>query len=763
MTNRVCSRFLVGKWPVLVRPHSAFRETLRRAAALCCALLIAGSCASSAYERAYARPGTGPGNGADALPPTDFGVSTAMPPAALPQGGETRTAVARSVLEQPPELVAPEIYPATGARVGGAGRTGAVGGKAAVAGVDNGVTLNFAGTDVREVASLILGETLGLNFTVDPRVQAKITARTVKPIPRAAVLETLESILASNGIALTTTAGVYQLVPMETVAKRVPAPRVGPASQGYGLHVVPLHYASAKQMAALLQPYVPGERSLQILEDRNVLLFNGTGTEAAQVQDLVDVFDVDWLRGQTFALLPVTYANAESITSELEQVFGSAGASGVISFTPIRRLNAVLAISASSAYINEAKTWVARLDRDSIGAGRRTFVYQVQNARARDLAKTLQSLYSDAQDTGEDAVSPDLTPSTITSPAPASPGAAGSEGLTSAIPGAPRSGRRGTTTFTTKAGIKVVADESKNALLIAASREQFQEIESILRQLDVVPTQVLIEATIAEVTLTDNLRYGLQWFFHNDQASATLSTGNATITSTFPGFSYVLNATNADAILDALSKITKVKVVSSPTLLVLDNEQASLQVGDEVPVATRSSVAVNDSSAPIVNQIEFRNTGVILQVTPRVSSSGLVLLDITQEVSDVVETTTSKLNSPTVRQRKLASAIVVDSGKTVALGGLIRDGTTDSKAGVPLLSEIPILGNAFRATQNNRERTELLVLITPRISRDANDSAALTGELRDRLRSLKPLEQRLAPKVPDETGVIGRLRRGSVY
>lgn len=730
---------------------------------MCWALLLVGSCTTSAYERAYSsRAGGSPGNGTDALPPTEFGANTRMPPTALPREADTRNAVARSVLEQPPELIAPEIYPATAARIGAVGRTAAVGGKAANGAADTGVTLNFAGTDVREVASLILGETLGLNFTVDPRVQAKITARTVKPIARAAILETLESILAAHGVALVSAGGVYQLVPMETVAKRVPAPRLGSAAQGYGLHIIPLRYAAAREMAALLKPYVPGERSLQILEDRNVLLFNGTGAEAAQVQDLVDVFDVDWLRGQTFALLPVTYANAESITSELDQVFGSAGANGVITFTPIKRLNAVLAISTSSAYINEAKTWVGRLDRDSIGAGRRTFVYQVQNARARDLAKTLQSLYSDAGETGESAVSPDLTPSTITTPgAPAS--VTEGEGLTSAIPGAPRAGQRGVTTFTTKAGIKVVADESKNALLISASREQFQEIESVLRQLDVVPTQVLIEATIAEVTLTDNLRYGLQWFLHSGQAQATLSTGAATIASTFPGFSYVLNATNADAILDALSKITKVRVVSSPTLLVLDNEQATLQVGDEVPVATRSSVAVNDSSAPIVNQIEFRNTGVILQVTPRVSSSGLVMLDITQEVSDVVETTTSKLNSPTVRQRKLASAIVVDSGKTVALGGLIRDGTTNSKAGVPLLSEIPILGNAFRATENNRDRTELLVLITPRISRDANDSQALTDELRTRMQSLKPLEKRLAPNTPTETGVIGRLRRGSVY
>ncbi|QEX16445.1 hypothetical protein FRZ44_17380 [Hypericibacter terrae] len=293
-------------------------------------------------------------------------------------------------------------------------------------------------------------------------------------------------------------------------------------------------------------------------------------------------------------------------------------------------------------------------------------------------------------------------------------------------------------------GIRITADPTNNALLISATPSDYRKILSAIKQLDVVPLQVLIEATIAEVTLNDKLKYGLQWFFDSGSSSFTFSSlATGAVSAMFPGFSYVFTGGDNRVILNALSDITNVKVISSPQLMVLNNQSARLQVGDQVPIAVQSAVSTIDPNAPIVNSIEFRDTGVILDVVPRVNAGGLVVLDIAQEVSDVVETTSSTLNSPTIRQRRIASTVAVQSGQTIALGGLIRDSRTDSETGIPLLSDIPYLGNLFKTTSQTSDRTELLILLTPRVVRNSEDSREITEELRRRLHALQPLDEKI--------------------
>jgi general secretion pathway protein D len=295
-----------------------------------------------------------------------------------------------------------------------------------------------------------------------------------------------------------------------------------------------------------------------------------------------------------------------------------------------------------------------------------------------------------------------------------------------------------------QAGIQIVPDVRNNALVISATPEEYRQNETALRQLDVTPMQVLIEATIAEVTLTDELRYGLQWFFHTGDSDFSFSPLNSGVVApVFPGFNYALTSANAQVILNALTQITDVKVISSPQLMVLNNETARLQVGDEVPIVTQQVQSVDTTGAPIVNSIEYRDTGVILNVSPRVNAGGLVVLDIVQEVSDVVRTTTSGLNSPTIQQRQIKSTVAVQSGESVALGGLIRDGNTKGVTGLPVVSEIPLLGNLFKTTTDTQRRTELLVLLTPRVAASRQDARDITEELRSRVRSLAPLEYRI--------------------
>jgi len=283
-------------------------------------------------------------------------------------------------------------------------------------------------------------------------------------------------------------------------------------------------------------------------------------------------------------------------------------------------------------------------------------------------------------------------------------------------------------------GIRIIPDKKNNALLIYATPDEYGLIEAALRKIDVLPLQVLVDATVAEVTLNDALQYGTQWFFKSGKVSASFSAANnGAVSPTFPGFNFVITTSDASVVLSALESVSKVKVISAPELVVLDNEKARLQVGDLVPIVTQSAVSVISPGAPVVNSVEYRETGVILDVAPRVNSGGLVTLDIAQEVSNVVQTTTSTINSPTISQRFFKTRVVVHDGETIGLGGLITDSATVSNSGLPWLTDIPVLGALFGTRNNTVTRTELLVLLTPHVIHDQRDVRALTDELKDRL------------------------------
>ncbi|MGH7895836.1 MAG: type II secretion system protein GspD, partial [Candidatus Binatia bacterium] len=436
-----------------------------------------------------------------------------------------------------------------------------------------------------------------------------------------------------------------------------------------------------------------------------------------------------------------------------------APSTGAIRFLPIERLCAVLAIAGDVGLIEEARLWVERLDRGQEGDGRRIYVYRVQNGRAADLGRVLGQVFparvtAVGREGPRAALAPGLTPTEIGfGAAPALDSTLG-DGATAGVVGL----EDGTEQYAgigptlaaavveeRRPGIQIVPDIRNNALVISATPEEYRKIESALRQLDVTPLQVLIEATIAEVTLTDELKYGLQWFFHAGDSNFTFSSDPDTgaVAPIFPGFNYVLSSANAQVVLNALTAITDVKVISSPQLMVLNNETARLQVGDQVPIATQEAQSVVDADAPIVNSIEYRDTGVILSVSPRVNAGGLVVLDIIQEVSDVVETTTSDLDSPTIQQRQVKSTVAVQSGESIAIGGLIRDGNFKDVTGIPLLSEIPLFGNLFKTTTDTQRRTELLILLTPHVVANRQDAREITEELRSRVRALAPLEYRI--------------------
>jgi len=664
-------------------------------------------------------------------------------------------------------------------------------------GPENGdLTLSFVDTDVREVVRSVLGDMLKLNFVIDPKVQGIVTLQTTKPIPMRDALPTLESVLRLNNFAVVEANGIYTVLPVEAAARSDVIPRLkqrsGNGSVAFGVQIVPLRHISATEMTKILEPFAPKGAILRTDAARNLLMLAGTRNERRSMTEIVEIFDVDWFTGMSFALVPLRYSDAASVADDLEKVFAGGAEdtpASAIRATPIERMNSILVITAQPAYLKRAKDWIQRFDVGNPTRDRRLYVYEVQNMPAVDLASVLTQIFGGSVDvkskTDKDYLAPGLKPGEIRSrsydrvggasgnrrlsplreqlgrgsafqqrssqprqpgqpsptpsqPQPAAATPAIAPATVSSQPAAP-SGDGGAA-LSDHDGIRIIANDINNSLLILSTPAQYREIAAALKRLDVTPLQVLIEATIAEVKLNDQLKYGVKWFFDTGNTQFTFSdvTGGA-VNSVFPGFSLLFSSSSdVRVVLDALDSVTDVNVVSSPQLMVLDNRTAELLVGDQVPVATQSSISSVNPDAPIVNSIEFRDTGVVLKVSPRVNASGLVTLEIEQEVSDVVETTTSGIDSPTIQQRRISSSVAVESGETVALGGLIRNRRTNRSDGVPIISRVPLVGALFGTKEDKVEKTELLVLITPRVVRDQKQAREITEELRSRIDAFKP-------------------------
>ncbi|MDQ2090849.1 type II secretion system secretin GspD [Marimonas arenosa] len=610
------------------------------------------------------------------------------------------------------------------------------------------VTLNFAEVSIREVVDAVLGQTLQVPYVLDERVSGTVTARTTEAIPRSNVIPVLENILALHGAALVKDAEVYNVVPREAVPnlpKRVVTAGNGPLSRGAGVYVIPLEHAPVTSVAEVVAGQVGQGSQLASDKDRNILIFTGPASEAQVIAELASILDVDALEGKSFALFPIQTASAENIAGELQTMFANEGES--VRFLPINRLNAVLAVSRRPATLRRVGKWVRNLDKADTRAGQQTFVYYAKNSRAAELATVLSGAFDVSPSggnsrSGQTPVAPGLEADQLVTPVSAS-----AEGDDAAGDGTPQPQNLAAATTAparsigsgdSNSGIRIVADDSRNALVIMANAEQISLIREVLNRIDVMPLQVLIEATIAEVTLNDDLRYGVQWALSEGNFALNwVNASTGVVASAFPGSNLAYNKGNAQAVLSALSDVTQVEVVSSPQLMVLDNQSAKLQIGDQVPVLTQSAVSITDPDAVVVNSVQYVDTGVIFEVTPRVNASGLVTLDILQEVSDPAATPNSGIQSPTIQQRRIRSTVAVQSGSTVALGGLIRERSSRGKRGVPMLMDVPALGNLFKTKSRRGDRTELLVLITPRVIRNPVQAWEVAHELRERVSLLR--------------------------
>ncbi|WP_240761702.1 type II secretion system secretin GspD [Nitrosococcus wardiae] len=687
------------------------------------------------------------------------------------------------------------------------------------------ILLNFENTSIREVVKTILGDILEENYVIDKAVQGTVTVQTGRPLPKSALISTLETLLRMNNAALVRAEGLYKVVPINQAVQGHLSPRLkrAGAAAGYGVRIVPLRYIGATEMQKILEPFVPQGTILRIDPARNLLILAGTAQELAQWQETIDIFDVNWLEGMSVGLYKLEYADAELVVNELNAVLGPEAATplaGMFRFIPIERLNAVLAITSQSKYLEEAQTWIERLDRGEDAEAGRLYVYSVQNGSAEHLAGLLQEAFGQGGGRGitpAARVAPGREATELFAPRTGGFGSSRRGGFGSSRTGGFGSSRTGgfgsspmggfkasqaldpsasqepdLRAFQAEAGgeaengdkkprrpgpagieferagaedaaaeleVRIVADVQNNALLIFATPRIYEKILAALRQLDIPPRQVLVEATIAEVQLTDNLQYGLQWFFRNEVGeiggNKFSGSGSINLLDGFSGlqaaeagggFTYALTEGGmVRALLRTLASDSKLKILSSPQLLALDNQTAAIQVGDQVPIQLGSTIGIGGAQT---TQIQFKDTGVLLTVTPRINAGGRVTLELRQEVTDVKTISGGLQGNPTFFQRAFESVVTVQSGETIVLGGLIQDSDNFTETGVPFLYKLPVIGSLFGSTTRDRRRTELIVLMTPRVVSNQHEARLVTEEFRWKLRNASDIVEEMGGIVP---------------
>ncbi len=671
-----------------------------------------------------------------------------------------------------------ELFPGTGQYVPNSPETH----RKTKAGGEGSYSLNFDEADLGEVAKVVLSDILGQNYVLSPKVTGKVTLQTTDPLSKDELIPTLEMLLRMNNAVLIKDASIYHIEPASEAlySSNFAAPGVA-GKTGYQVRVIPIRNVSVGDLMEVLKPLVQEKTILTTDSTRNILVASGTPDELARVMDMVSTFDIDVLKGRSFGLYPLAHTEPETIIKELEEVFATKSKdddSSFFRFLPIERLNAVMAITHQSRYLQDIESWIIKLDRANTASGGGVNVYKVQNTNAEELADTLNGIFTGSSSTSTSGkVAPgkktaEVTNKSASDPSLASGGTGGTTGMSSST-SKKKSGSKsgggsstGTATVADVENVKIISDKGNNSLIIVATPREYDIVLPIIKQLDILPLQVLIDATIVSVDLQDDLKYGIQWFLDHEGSSIGSGTGSTSLGSIAAasgaafatgGLSAVYNSGVVNALLSAQAKAGNVNVISSPSLMVLNNQDAKINVGQQVPVQTSTSTLpvggsslIGTPNVALGTSIQYKDTGVMLDVTPRVNANGMVIMEIKQVVSGVAEApATGVTSTATINKKEIESSVAVQDGETIVLGGLITEQNTYNKAGIPFIHELPGIGPLFGNTTNNKDKTELVVLITPRVVKTKQDSRQISDEFKRKLTGI--YESRTV--VPDSSTV----------
>jgi len=583
-------------------------------------------------------------------------------------------------------------------------------------------TFAFQNADIALVVQEVLGQ-VGQPYVLDPAVSGKISFRIEQRLTREQLLSALEAVLAANNVAMVRTGDQLTIAPQSRARASASIQRNAAdlRGAGYEMIAVPLGYAQPSEVARALEAVAAADTVLYANDKLGLLLLGGSGAQLKAALETLKVFDQSAFQDSKIRWRELSQAPAATVAAELERVVQGAGLVGV-SVVPLKRLNGIIVFGRSAEALSEIDKWVTRLDVPGNDRSQTLFVYRPQFASAEALARTLGALSggSAGAAAASQAASPgrDAQPAAAVAPAP---------------PMAPLGGAA-------EEDLRVALDRESNTLLVFASPSRWVQVQRILSEIDRPQRQILIEASIVEVTLGKSFQFGVDWnLFSGDLRVGAVNNGgdSGTIGQSFPGLSISYINNDIAAALSALGSRTAIEVVSAPKIIALDNRTARLQVGDQVPVVTQRAQSRSGDDSPLVNSIDYRSTGVILNVTPRIAGDNRLLLEVSQEVSSVGRTNTSGIDSPTIQQRRFESTLMLDDGATVALGGLISSTRSDGDTGVPWLKDVPGIGPLFRSSNTDRSRSELIVLLSARIISDQATAARAMADLAEDMRELQ--------------------------
>ena len=604
-------------------------------------------------------------------------------------------------------------------------------------------TFAFKDADISQVAEEVLGHDLGVAYLIDPEVSGKMSFRIEQRLTPAQLLEAFEAALSANEVALVRSGDTLVLKPYSKARESAPLRAPGEAihRSGYEVAAVPLNFASATEVAKALESISPGKMVLYANDKTGLILLGGSGQELASALQSIKLFDQNGLADAKIRWFELTQSPAQTVADDLKRILESAGVGGV-SVVPLKRLNGLFVFARTPEALDQTARWVTKLDVPSKEKSVSIWTYKARNVAADDLAQSLGGLLGD-----HSAASSSSTPQPATSgtsnfgSASSGFGSGSSPSPTTSSMGgrSPSSGPASVTGSLNGSQdtntVRVSVDRNSNVLLISSSAADWVALQKMLEELDHAPAEILIEASIIEVTLTKDFKFGIDWTALGGNGRFTaqnLTNGATSVAANAPGFAVTYLDQDIKAALNTLDARTAVHVISAPKIIALDNRTATLQVGDQVPIITQSQQSTSASAAPLVNSVDYRNTGVIMSVTPRISGDDKISISVSQEVSSVSQTTSSGINSPTIQQRRFDSALLLNNGGTVALGGLISSSRTTARSGIPFLGSLPGVGAAFRGDTTNDQQTELIVLLSAKIIRTQQDADhALTDLLAD--------------------------------
>ncbi len=542
------------------------------------------------------------------------------------------------------------------------------------------VSFFFDDADIFEVAQTIFGDVLKVNYIIDPKVKGRVNFRTVTPIPKDEVLPVMEIILRLNGIGFVEERGIYNIVPLDEVSRELVYAQIGKS---------------------------PENVAIELFTFKNM--------------------------------------NLKDSMSEIENALGLSLKGGLVRILPVYHMNSLIVVASTKEQLEYIRKWIEVFDNMFSVARPKIFVYPVQNSKAKDVASLLQSIFSGGG-AGPTSAAPKTEPSKTTPGAP-SP----------STPTGPKSGAAAVVTGTgtlISAETKIFADEITNSLIILATPTDYEFIKETILKIDIMPRQVVIEGLIARVDLTDNLSFGLSWSLNTDvkisgikpfvnninlDGNVGINPGGLVTTMPAKGFTFVGTDPKGvvRAVLTALAEESKAKVLAAPHILVSDNREARIQVGRQVPIATSTTTTPLTGGTEATNYststIQYKDIGIILKVKPQINDSGLVSLEITQEISSLGETVkVGGLDEISINKTEATTNLIAQDGDTIIIGGLIQEDVSKSKDGIPFLSKIPIIGNLFGNTTDKNTRTELIILLTPHVMKNQQEAGDVTSDYVDR-------------------------------